>query len=325
MQAGEECPSVDSEQISAWCLEKLKWTYSRRARLCIDRYGFPYKPHPPSSLGPDALANEWPRTSLYSRTLVASWWPTQPWVAEMISLLAGSLWEIPLRQDMLSQAWGMIWHPRPDLWKLGVVSEWRELICPGLSAEATETIINSRAVSMRRLYAFKWKLFTTWCRCHDMDPVYCPVASVLEFLQSRFSERVTSANLKVYAVAISANHTYIDGVSVSHHPLVSRFMQGSRWLRPFHPARVPSWDLSIVLQGLSGHPFEPLETDWTKRIGEGIAATKAWLCSLSRWISSNKTTLLKSIQRLFAETLFHKEPSSNQKHVVLYRALDLAI
>ncbi len=29
MQAGEECPSVDSEQISAWCLEKLKWTYSR--------------------------------------------------------------------------------------------------------------------------------------------------------------------------------------------------------------------------------------------------------------------------------------------------------
>ncbi len=55
------------------------------------------------------------------------------------------------------------------------------------------------------------------------------------------------------------HHTYIDGVSVGRHPLV-QFLQGSQGLRPFRPARVPSWDLSIVLQGLSGHLFEPLET-----------------------------------------------------------------
>ncbi len=42
-----------------------------------------------------------------------------------------------------------------------MASERSELICPGLSAEAGETIINSRAVSTRRLYAFKWKLFAT--------------------------------------------------------------------------------------------------------------------------------------------------------------------
>ncbi len=77
---------------------------------------------------------------------------------------------------------------------VGMASERSELICPGLSAEATETIINSRVVSKRHLYAVKWKLFTTWCR-------------------------------------------------------------RSRRLRPFRPARVQ--DLSIVLQGLSGHPFEP--------------------------------------------------------------------
>ncbi len=143
---------------------------------------------------------------------------------------------------------------------VGVASERNELICPGLSAEATETIINSGVVSTRRLYAFKWKLFTTWCRSRDMDPAYCPIASELEFLQSHFSEGVTPATLKVYVAAISANHAYIDGISVGSHPLVSRFMQGSRRLRPFRPAQVPSWDLSIVLQGLSGHPFEPLET-----------------------------------------------------------------
>ncbi len=97
------------------------------------------------------------------------------------------------------------------------------------------------------------------CISRDMDPAYCPVALVLEFLQSRFSEGVTPATHKVYVAAISANHTYIDGVSVGRHPLV-QFLQGSQGLRPFRPARVPSWDLSIVLQGLSGHLFEPLET-----------------------------------------------------------------
>ncbi len=96
---------------------------------------------PPSPLGLDAQAYEWPRTSLYAfppirlipavqsrirsdrveRLLLAAlWWPTQTWFKELISLLAGSPWEIPLRQDMLSQARGTIWHPRPDLWKLWV-------------------------------------------------------------------------------------------------------------------------------------------------------------------------------------------------------------
>ncbi len=125
---------------------------------------------------------------------------------------------------------------------VGVASERSELICPGLSAEATEAIINSRAVSTRRLYAFKWKLFTTWYRRRDMDPAYYPVASVLEFLQNFFSEGAMPATLKVYVVAISANHAYIDSVSVGRHPLVSRFMQGSRRLQPIRPARVPSWD-----------------------------------------------------------------------------------
>ncbi len=59
------------------------------------------------------------------------------------------------------------------------------------------------------------------------------------------------ATPKVYTAAISAKH--IDGVSVGRHTPVSRYMQGSRRLRPFRTARVPSWDLSIVLQGLSGH------------------------------------------------------------------------
>ncbi len=42
------------------------------------------------------------------------------WFSVLISLLDGSLWEIPVRRDFLSQAEGMILHPRPELWKLWV-------------------------------------------------------------------------------------------------------------------------------------------------------------------------------------------------------------
>ncbi len=71
---------------------------------------------------------------------------------------------------------------------------------------------------------------------------------------------LTPATLKVYVVAISAGHALVDVVSVGRHPLVSRFMQGARQLGPFHPILAPSWDISIVLEGLLGHPFEPLES-----------------------------------------------------------------
>ncbi len=93
-----------------------------------------------------------------------------------------------------------------------------------------------------------------------MDPVHCPIGSVLEYLQISFSEGVTPVTLKVYVAAISVWHALIGDVSVGRHPLVSRFMQGARRIRPFRPIWVPSWDLSIVLEGLLCPPFEPLES-----------------------------------------------------------------
>ncbi len=42
-------------------------------------------------------------------------------------------------------------------------------------------------------------------------------------------------------------------------PLISCFLHGTLRLRPAARTRVPTWDLAIVLQGLSLAPFEPLE------------------------------------------------------------------
>ncbi len=42
--------------------------------------------------------------------------------------------------------------------------------------------------------------------------------------------------------------------------MVSAFMRGIRRLRPVRPMAVPSWDLSVVFEGLVTAPFEPLES-----------------------------------------------------------------
>ncbi len=42
--------------------------------------------------------------------------------------------------------------------------------------------------------------------------------------------------------------------------MVSAFMRGVRRLRPVRPMAVPSWNLSVALEGLVANPFEPLES-----------------------------------------------------------------
>ncbi|KAI2647838.1 Transposon Ty3-G Gag-Pol polyprotein [Labeo rohita] len=142
---------------------------------------------------------------------------------------------------------------------VGVASEGAHLLASGLSTEVVETILQSRAPSTRKLYTLKWKLFTSWCGHRQQDPVNCPVGSVLEFLQSRLSAGLSHSTLKVYVAAIVAYHAPLGGLSVGKDPLVTRFLRGALRLRPPVRPRVPSWDLSVVLEALCRPLFEPVE------------------------------------------------------------------
>ncbi|KAI2645311.1 Transposon Ty3-G Gag-Pol polyprotein [Labeo rohita] len=94
---------------------------------------------------------------------------------------------------------------------LGVAPEGAHLLASGLSTEVVETILQSRAPSTRKLYALKWRLFTSWCERHQQDPVNCPVGTVLEFLQDRLSAGLSHSTLKVYMAAIAAYHAPLGG------------------------------------------------------------------------------------------------------------------
>ncbi|KAL0151772.1 hypothetical protein M9458_052923 [Cirrhinus mrigala] len=112
---------------------------------------------------------------------------------------------------------------------VGLASEGAQLIASGLSAEVVQTILQSRAPSTRKLYALRWKLFTSWCTSRQQDPVNCPIGTVLEFLQARLATGLSHSTLKVYVAAISAFHSPLDGHSV------------------------------VVLDSLCRAPFEPLD------------------------------------------------------------------
>ncbi len=142
---------------------------------------------------------------------------------------------------------------------VGVASEGAQLIASGLSTEVVETILQSRAPSTRKLYALKWRFFTSWCGECQLNPVNCPIGTVLEFLQARLSAELTHSTLKVYVVAISAYHASLGGQSVGRNPLVTRFLCGALRLRPPVRSRVPPWDLAVVLEALCRPPFEPIE------------------------------------------------------------------
>ncbi|KAK9957703.1 hypothetical protein ABG768_011926 [Culter alburnus] len=143
---------------------------------------------------------------------------------------------------------------------MGLASEGARFVDAGLPTEVVETILNSRAPATRKLYSYKWNLFSAWCRRINVDPVHASVSHVLTFLQEKFSEGLSPSTLKVYVAAISAFHISLEGgLSVGRDPLVTRFLRGTLRLRPPVRTRVPAWDLAVVLQGLAEAPFEPLE------------------------------------------------------------------
>ncbi len=160
--------------------------------------------------------------------LIAPRWPGRVWFPDMISLLDGPLLELTVRPKQ-----GLdISPPTRTVETVGLASEGAQLKDSGLSTEVYQTILHSRAPSTRKLYALKWRVFTSWCSDHQQDPVNCPVGTLLEFLQERFTAGLAPPTLKVYVAAISAYHILLGGISLGKDP---RYLLSSMVLWCFCP------------------------------------------------------------------------------------------
>ena len=133
------------------------------------------------------------------------------------------------------------------------------------------TLQGARAPSTNVAYDLRWRIFSSWCTAHDLDPESCNVQAILLFLQSCLDKGLSASTVKVYLAAISAGHVQLLEGSVGRHPLVSMFMKGARRQRPARVRKAVRWDLDIVLSALARPPFEPLESASLKHLSMKVA------------------------------------------------------
>ncbi|KAI2645597.1 enzymatic polyprotein [Labeo rohita] len=236
-------------------------------------------------LGLDAMVQTWPRLRLYAFPPIA----LLPGVLERVRRdRVHLLSDLPLHGRFPSGGISSRKREAPSFALApavvevrGVASEGAHLVASGLSTEVVQTIFQSRAPSTRKLYALKWKLFTSWCGHRQQDPVNCPVGTVLEYLQDRFSAGLAHSTLRVYVVAISAYHAPLGGMSVGKDPLVVCFLCSALRLRPPVRPRVPTWDLAVLLEALCKPPFEPIKESLDHHLSAKTALLLA-LTSLKR-------------------------------------------
>ncbi|XP_073668191.1 uncharacterized protein [Paramisgurnus dabryanus] len=147
MNCGADMLSRNGIPQGEWRLNPLsiELIWSQFGKAEVDLFASEENTHCPlffsltsSPLGGEALSLPWPRASKYAFppikllpsvlhkireekatvTLIAPYWPNQPWFPELLELSTAPPWPIPLRRDLLSQANGSIWHPSPEKWKL---------------------------------------------------------------------------------------------------------------------------------------------------------------------------------------------------------------
>lgn len=118
-----------------------------------------------------------------------------------------------------------------------------------------QTVLYARAKSTRKLFDYRWKLFVSRCGSQKMDLKHSPVPMLLNYLQELLEKGLSLSTIKVYVATISARHVFVDGGAVVAHFLMCRFLKEVLHLRPPRLARVPCWDLPLVLEALLVFPL----------------------------------------------------------------------
>ncbi|XP_059199216.1 uncharacterized protein LOC131979287 [Centropristis striata] len=178
-------------------------------------------------LGIDALAHAWPRELLYAFPPLALIPPTLSRVREHGHALI-----------LVAPHWPAM-HWLAEIYRLLCTQPWQLPLRRDLLSQGGGMVFHPHP---ERLALWAWPLSGLICQLGDL-----------------IDNRKAFSTVKVYLAAIAACHVGFGKLTVGQHPLVCRFMKGARRLLPVSRPLVPPWDLAVVLEGLRGPPFEPLE------------------------------------------------------------------
>ena len=130
----------------------------------------------------------------------------------------------------------------------------------GFSGRAARVLSGVLRESSSRLYQSRWKIFCGWCRGRSVAPVNASVPVVVDFLiHLRQDKGLSVSAVKGYCSALSSVLALKGRDLAASREITTLLRSFSRSVNPVE-LRPPAWDVSLVLQSLTGAPYEPLRT-----------------------------------------------------------------
>ena len=147
----------------------------------------------------------------------------------------------------------------------------------GFSGRAAGVLSECLRSSTSRLYQSRWQIFCGWCRGRGVAPVNATVPVVVDFLiHLRHDKGLSVSAVKGYSSALNSVLALKGRDLASSREITMLLRSFSRSVDPVE-LHSPAWDVALVLQSLTGAPYEPLQTQKilfllalasAKRIGE---------------------------------------------------------
>ena len=130
----------------------------------------------------------------------------------------------------------------------------------GFSGRAARVLSGVLRESSSRLYQSRWKIFCGWCRGRSVALVNASVPVVVDFLiHLRQDKGLSVSAVKGYCSALNSVLA-LKGLDLAASREIATLLRSfARLVNPVE-LRPPAWDVSLVLQSLTGAPYEPLRT-----------------------------------------------------------------
>ena len=130
----------------------------------------------------------------------------------------------------------------------------------GFSGRAARVLSGCLRESSSRLYQSRWQIFCGWCRGRGVAPVNATIPVVVDFLiHLRLDKGLSVSAVKGYSSALNSVLALKGRDLAASREIAMLLRNFARSVEPveLHP---PAWDVSLVLQSLTGAPYEPLRT-----------------------------------------------------------------
>ena len=130
----------------------------------------------------------------------------------------------------------------------------------GFSGRAARVLSGCLRYSTSRLYQSRWQIFCGWCCGRGVAPVNATVPVVVDFLiHLRHDKGLSVSAVKGYSSALNSVLALKGRDLASSREITILLRSFSRSVNPVE-LRPPAWDVALVLQSLTGAPYEPLRT-----------------------------------------------------------------